>query len=82
MSSAARDRRETPDYNGGPHGVCHKGVDGRRVAAPEESAARILSLTENFAMFWLDYGCYAMNTRFRNLHAVATSSYLRINTEV
>ena len=47
------DRRETRDYYGPRHGACCKGVGGRSVAAPEESAARILSLTENDAMFFV-----------------------------
>ena len=57
------DRRETRDYYGAPHGECHKGVDGRRVAAPVESAARFPSLTENDAMFFV--GLRTANTRFR-----------------
>ena len=43
--------------------MCHKGVDGRRVAAPEERAARIPSLTENNTMFFV--GLRTAITRFR-----------------
>ena len=63
LPQRACDRRETRDYYGAPHGECHKGVDGRRVAAPVESAARFPSLTENDAMFFV--GLRTTNTRFR-----------------
>ena len=53
LPQRACDRRETWDYYGPRHGACRKGVDGRRVAAPEESAARIPSLTEKDAMFFM-----------------------------
>ena len=52
LPQCACDRRETRNYNRGLHGACHKGVDGRRVAAPKESAGRIPSLTENDIMFF------------------------------
>ena len=42
--------------------MCHKGVDGRLVTTPEESAARIPSLTENNAMFFM--GLRSAITRF------------------
>ena len=50
------DRLETRDYCGAPHRECHKGVDGRRDAAPEESAARFPSWTEKDAMFLVGLG--------------------------
>ena len=49
------DRRETRDYYGPGHGACCKGVDGRRVAMPEESVARFPSSTENDAMFYCGF---------------------------
>ena len=57
------DRRETRDYYGTPHGACRKGVDGRRDAAPEESAARFPYWTDKDAMFFV--GLRMANTRFR-----------------
>ena len=57
------DRRETQDNYGSPHGACCKGVDGRRDAASEKSAARFPSLMENDAMFF--GGLRTANTRFR-----------------
>ena len=57
------DQRETREYYGAPHGVCHKGVDGRRFAASEKSAAGIPSLTEKDAMFFV--GLWTANTGFR-----------------
>ena len=50
------DRRETQDYYGAPNGACRKGVDGRRDAASEESAARFPSWTDKDAMFSWVYG--------------------------
>ena len=63
LPQRACDRRETRDYYEAPYGECHKGVDGRRVAPPVESAARFPSLTENDAMFFV--GLRTANTRFR-----------------
>ena len=47
------DGRETWPYYSAPHGECHKGVGGRRFVAPEKSAARIPTLTEIDAMFYV-----------------------------
>ena len=57
------DRRETRNYYGAPLGECHKGLDGRRVAAPVENASRFPSLTKNDAMLFV--GLRTANTRFR-----------------
>ena len=70
LPQCARNRHETRDYYEVSHGVCHKGVDRRQVAVPEESAAQIPSSTEKDAKFFV--GLRMANTRFRTLHAVAT----------
>ena len=69
------DRREIRDYYDAPHEECHKGVDGRRVAAPVESAARFSSLTENNAMFIV--GLQMANTRFRIIVPVQKARIIR-----
>ena len=63
LPQRACDRRETRDYYGAPHGACREGVDGRRDAASEESAARFPSWTEKDAMFFV--GLRTLDTRFR-----------------
>ena len=56
------DRQETRDYYGAPYGLCRKGVDGRREAASEESAAQFSCWTDKDAMF--SVGLRMANTRF------------------
>ena len=73
LPQRARDRRETRDYYGAPHGACRKGVDGRRVAAPEESAARIPCWTGKDAMFFA--GLRTANTRFRIIVTLQPDSH-------
>ena len=62
------DGRETWPYYSAPHGECHKGVGGRRFVAPEKSAARIPTLTEMNAMFFVRIRM--ANARFRTIRAV------------
>ena len=57
------DGRETWPYYSAPHGECHKGVGGKRFVAPEKSAARIPTLTEMNAMFFVRIRM--ANARFR-----------------
>ena len=66
------DRRETRDYYGAPYGACREGVDGRRDAASEESAAPFPCWTDKDAMFFV--GLRKANTTrlFRIIQMAAT----------
>ena len=50
LPQLAHDRREMPGYYGAQHGGGHRGVDGRRFVASQQSAARFPSVTEKDAI--------------------------------
>ena len=82
LPQRACDRRETRDYSGAPHGGCHKGVDGRQLAAPAKSTARFPSLTENDAMIFI--GLRTANTRFwiiKNVQQLRNSRRSKVDSK-